>query len=61
LQVARFPKATVEKTAAGFRIEIRGFPYRDDSSSGLSVRAVIELDSNAIVKEEALVWNPPSK
>jgi inner membrane protein len=61
LQVARFPKASVEKTAAGSRIEIRGFPYRAPSSSSLSLRAVIELDSNSLVKEEALVWNPPSK
>ena len=61
LQVARFPKASVEKTAAGFRVEIRDFPYRDNSRSGWRVIAVIETDANAAIRNEQLVWNPSSR
>jgi inner membrane protein len=61
LQVARFPKASVEKTVTGFRVEIRAFPYRAPSISGWRVMALIEIDAKATVRDQELVWNPASK
>ena len=58
LQVARFPKATVEKTADGFRITLRAFPYGRDTMSGLRVHALIETDSSGKVLTQELAWDP---
>src|SRR5882762_1618833 len=33
LQIARFPKATIEKTPAGFHVLLRAYPYFRDASS----------------------------
>src|SRR6267378_3611431 len=61
LQVARFPKATVEKTPAGFHVTLRAFPYNRDASSGLRVHAEIDTDSSGKVLSEELVWDTPLK
>jgi inner membrane protein len=61
LQLARFPRARVEQTQSGYRIEIQGFPYRDDSILGWQVIAVVQTDADAIVRNEDLVWNSTSK
>jgi inner membrane protein len=61
LETARFPKANVEKTMTGFRVEIRGFPYARDAHDGWRVLAVIETDPNANVLNEEIVWDPASK
>ena len=61
LAVIRFPRANVEKTATGFRIEIRGFPYRNDSSAGLQVLAELETDANGVVRGEGILWAPNSR
>jgi hypothetical protein len=57
LQVARFPKATVEKTADGFRITLRAFPYRN-AISGLRVHAEIHTDPSGKVLSQELAWDP---
>ena len=61
LQVARFPKATVEKTPEGFRIILRAFPYSRDVGSGLRVHAIINTDSSGKVLSQELAWDPISK
>ena len=61
LQVARFPKATVEKTPQGFHIVLRAFPYRGDSSSGWRVEAVIDTDSYGKILSQELAWDPVSR
>jgi len=61
LQVARFPKATVEKTPDGFRITLRAFPYSRDVASGLRVYAVIDTDPSGKVLAQKLAWNPASR
>jgi len=61
LQVARFPKATVEKTPEGFHIILRAFPYSGDSISGLTVHAIINTDSSGNVLSQELAWDPLSK
>jgi membrane-bound metal-dependent hydrolase YbcI (DUF457 family) len=61
LQVARFPKATVEKTPDGFHILLRAFPYSRNASSGLRVHAIINTDSSGNVLSQELAWDPVSR
>jgi membrane-bound metal-dependent hydrolase YbcI (DUF457 family) len=58
LQVARFPKATVEKTPEGFHIILHAFPYSRDASSGLRVHALIDTDSSGKILSQELAWDP---
>jgi len=58
LQIARFPKATVEKTPDGFHITLRAFPYSRDASSGLRVHALIDTDSSGKILSQELAWDP---
>ncbi|HKV62486.1 MAG TPA: metal-dependent hydrolase [Candidatus Acidoferrum sp.] len=58
LRVARFPKATVEKSPDGFHILLRAFPYNRDASSGLRVHAEIHTDPSGKVLSEELAWDP---
>lgn len=58
LQVARFPKATVEQTPAGFHVMLRAFPYSRDSSSSLRVQALIDTDPSGKILSEELAWVP---
>jgi len=58
LQAARFPKATVEKSPAGFHITLRAFPYNRDASSSLRVHAVIEIDPAGKILSQELAWDP---
>jgi hypothetical protein len=60
LQVARFPKATVEKTPEGFHIILRAFPYTRDASSGWRVEALIKTDASAKILSQELAWDPVS-
>ncbi len=61
LRLARFPKATVEKTPDGFHIILRAFPYSRDVSSGLRVRALIDTDSSGKILSQELAWDPGSQ
>jgi membrane-bound metal-dependent hydrolase YbcI (DUF457 family) len=58
LQVARFPKATVEKTPDGFHITLRAFPYSRDASSGLRVHVLIDTDRSGKILSQELAWDP---
>src|SRR5467141_22603 len=60
LQVARFPKASVEKTPEGFHIILRDFPNALDVSSGLRVHALIDPDSSGKILSQELAWDPSS-
>jgi len=60
LQVARFPKATVERTADGFHIILRAFPYSRDTGSGLRVHALIETDLSGKILFQELAWDQSS-
>lgn len=61
LQVARFPKATVEQTLGGYHIILRDFPYTRDSGAGLRVQALIDTDSSGKILSEDLAWVPASR
>ncbi len=60
LQSAKFPKATVEKTPGGFRIEIRDLPRQRGTSAVPRVIAIVETDPNAKVVAEELGWDKAS-
>src|SRR6267143_5068338 len=60
LQVARFPKATVEKTPDGLHIILRAFPYSRDVSSVLRVHAQIDTDPSGKILSQELAWDPGS-
>ncbi|HEV2196008.1 MAG TPA: hypothetical protein VGR55_10530, partial [Candidatus Acidoferrum sp.] len=68
LEVARFPKATVEQTPTGFHIILRAFPYTRESGSGLftlsdegRVQALIDTDPSGKILSEELAWVPASR
>jgi hypothetical protein len=60
LQVARFPKASVEQTATGYQVTLRDFPYDRDSASGWRVQALINTDPSGKILSEELAWVPSS-
>jgi membrane-bound metal-dependent hydrolase YbcI (DUF457 family) len=61
LQVARFPKASVEKTPDGFHVILRDFPYTGDAISGRHVEALIDTDASGKILSQELAWDPASK
>ncbi len=61
LHVARFPKATVEQTSAGFHVILRSFAYSRDSGSGLRVQALIDTDPSGKILSEEFAWVPSSR
>lgn len=68
LQVARFPKATVEQTPTGFHVILRAFPYTRESGSGLftlsdegRIQTLIDTDPSGKILSEELAWVPSSR
>jgi inner membrane protein len=57
LETAKFPKATVEKTDTGYRVELRDLAERQEARSGLRVTAIVETDTNAKVLSDELAWD----
>ena len=60
-QVARFPKATVEKTREGFTVTVRDFSYTRDASSGWRVEALIGTDPSGKMRSQELAWDRGSQ
>ena len=56
LRVARFPKATTEKTETGYRVELRDLRYAAAGSSRREIAAFFELNSAGSIAEQELVW-----
>jgi inner membrane protein len=61
LNVARFPKATVEKTETGYRIELRDLPQWQDARAGWRVDATVETDPAAKVLKQEIIWDQVSR
>jgi inner membrane protein len=57
LQVARFPKATVEQTPGGCHVALRDFTYRVDFDSR-QVQVVIDADPSGRTVSQELIWVP---
>lgn len=60
LAATRFPKASLERVPAGFRVELRPFPSSQGGRSGRRVMATIETDPGGKILSEELVWEPGS-
>jgi membrane-bound metal-dependent hydrolase YbcI (DUF457 family) len=56
LAVAQIPKASLEKTEAGYVVVLRDLRYVAASDTQHEIAAVIELDSNNKVTSQELVW-----
>jgi membrane-bound metal-dependent hydrolase YbcI (DUF457 family) len=62
LQVARFPKATVEQTPGGYQVMLRSFPSSRNSGSGEGrVQVLIDTDPSGKILSEELAWVPASR
>ena len=57
LRSARFPKATVERTDTGYRVEFRELAFPNQANIGRRVEAIVELDSAAKVVSQKLSWD----
>src|SRR6267154_2575053 len=57
LETARFPKASVEKTNTGYRVQIRDLAEERDARSGPRIIAIVETDSNGKVVSDELAWD----
>jgi inner membrane protein len=56
LRVARFPKATIEKTEAGYRVELQDLRFAAAGSSRREIAAILELNSAGKIVAHELVW-----
>jgi membrane-bound metal-dependent hydrolase YbcI (DUF457 family) len=56
LEVAQFPKASVEATTSGTLVELRDLRYQAAGETNHEVLAVIHLDANNGVVSQELVW-----
>jgi inner membrane protein len=61
LSTARFPKASLERTSTGFRVEIRDFAFQREARPARSVMAVVQTDPGGTVLSDELIWDPLSK
>ena len=57
LEAAKFPKATVEKSNSGYRVQLGDLAEQRESRSGPRVIAIVETDANAKVLSDELAWD----
>jgi membrane-bound metal-dependent hydrolase YbcI (DUF457 family) len=57
LAAAKFPKATVEKIDAGYRVQLRDLAQQQEARSGPRVIAIVSTDANAKVVSDELAWD----
>jgi len=57
LEAAKFPKATVEKTNTGYRVQLRDLAQQQEARPGPRVIAIVETDANAKVLSDELAWD----
>jgi membrane-bound metal-dependent hydrolase YbcI (DUF457 family) len=57
LGVASFPKASVEKTAGGYEVEIQDLKYSVSGDTHREIVAVIQTDPEGRVTNDELKWN----
>jgi len=56
LSIAQIPKASIEKTEAGYLVAIRDLQYAASGATTHEVAALIEVDFSNKVTSERLVW-----
>jgi membrane-bound metal-dependent hydrolase YbcI (DUF457 family) len=57
LAAAKFPKASVEQTKTGYRVQLRDLAEQREAHSGPHVIAIVETDANAKVLSDELEWD----
>jgi len=57
LGTARFPKASVEKTNTGYRVQIRDLAEQREGRARRGVIAIVETDSTGKVLNDELTWD----
>jgi inner membrane protein len=57
LEVAKFPKATVEKTNTGYLVQLRDLAEQRELRSVPRVIAIVETDGNGKVRSDELAWD----
>ena len=57
LATARFPKASVEKTNTGYRVQIRDLAEQREGRARRGVIAIVETDSTGKVLNDELTWD----
>src|SRR6266853_5326663 len=57
LETARFPKASVEKTNTGYRVQIRDLAEQRENHARRGVIAIVETDSIGKVLNDELTWD----
>jgi hypothetical protein len=57
LAIAKFPKATVEKTNTGYSVQVRDLAEQREARSAPRVIAIVETDPNAKVLSDELAWD----
>jgi membrane-bound metal-dependent hydrolase YbcI (DUF457 family) len=56
LEVARFPKASVEKTPDGYQVQFRDLRYAASGDTQHEIAVRVETDPDGVVKNDELVW-----
>jgi len=56
LSVARFPKATIEKTETGYQVELRDLRYSVTGESRREIAALFELNAAGKIVDQKLMW-----
>jgi membrane-bound metal-dependent hydrolase YbcI (DUF457 family) len=56
LAIAQIPKASLEKTEAGYVVVLRDLRYAAAGETQHEIAAIIELDANSKVTSQELVW-----
>ena len=56
LAVARFPKATVEKTSDGYEVQLRDLRYAAAGETQHEVVVLVKIDANGKLADEELLW-----
>jgi membrane-bound metal-dependent hydrolase YbcI (DUF457 family) len=56
LSVARFPKATVEKTSDGFEVQLRDLRYAATAETHREIAALVKTDADGKLVDDALLW-----
>jgi membrane-bound metal-dependent hydrolase YbcI (DUF457 family) len=56
LKVARFPKATIEKTETGYRVELQDLRYAAAGESSREIAVLFELNSAGKIVHRELIW-----
>jgi membrane-bound metal-dependent hydrolase YbcI (DUF457 family) len=57
LEAAKFPKASVEQTKTGYRVQLRDLAEQREAHSSPHVIAIVETDANAKVLSDELAWD----